>query len=93
MMTGLGFRHMRSSAFSSDFILTGQAKALVRIQVWDCRFLARLSRLTVVGSGHATGRPNWPAIRVPAAEGDNFDEATRHGAGARFVVELPAFSA
>ena len=62
MMTGLGSRHMRSSAFSSDFILIGQARGLVRIQVWDCRFLARLSRLTVVGSGPATGRPNWPAF-------------------------------
>jgi two-component system sensor histidine kinase ChvG len=30
---------------------------------------------------------------VPSPERDNSDETMRHGAGARFVVELPAFSA
>jgi two-component system sensor histidine kinase ChvG len=31
--------------------------------------------------------------RVPSPERDDSDETTRHGAGARFVVELPVFSA
>ena len=62
MMMGLGSRHTRSSAFSSDFIPIGQAKGLVRIQVWDSRFRVRLSRRTVVGSGRATGRSSWPTL-------------------------------
>jgi two-component system sensor histidine kinase ChvG len=33
------------------------------------------------------------SARVPSPERDNSDETMRHGAGARFVVELPAFSA
>jgi hypothetical protein len=31
-------------------------------------------------------------VHVGSAEGVESDEITRHGAGARFVVELPAFS-
>jgi two-component system, OmpR family, sensor histidine kinase ChvG len=42
----------------------------------------------------ACNRPTELAsVRIPSAEPDNFDEATRHGAGARFVVELPALTA
>ena len=41
----------------------------------------------------ACNRPAEARVPVPSAECDNFDEATRHGAGARFVVELPVFSA
>jgi two-component system sensor histidine kinase ChvG len=42
----------------------------------------------------ACNRPDELAgVRVGSPEGDNSDEITRHGAGARFVVELPAFSA
>jgi two-component system sensor histidine kinase ChvG len=33
------------------------------------------------------------SARVPSPEGDGSDETVRHGAGARFVVELPVFSA
>jgi two-component system, OmpR family, sensor histidine kinase ChvG len=33
------------------------------------------------------------SARVPSPEGDDSDEIMRHGAGARFVVELPVFSA
>ena len=33
------------------------------------------------------------SVRVESPERDEGDEITRHGAGARFVVELPAFSA
>jgi two-component system, OmpR family, sensor histidine kinase ChvG len=42
----------------------------------------------------ACNRPAQPAsIRVAAQEQDSRDEPGRHGAGARFVVELPAFAA
>jgi two-component system sensor histidine kinase ChvG len=42
----------------------------------------------------ANNRPVESAgVRVAATKCDNSDEAIRHGAGARFVVELPAFSA
>ena len=42
----------------------------------------------------ACNRPARPSGAPPAAiEDDNPDEPTRHGAGARFVVELPAFGA
>ena len=42
----------------------------------------------------ACNRPARPSGARPAAiEDDNPDEPTRHGAGARFVVELPAFGA
>jgi two-component system sensor histidine kinase ChvG len=33
------------------------------------------------------------SVRVESPERDEGDEITRHGAGARFIVELPAFSA
>ena len=42
----------------------------------------------------ACNRPGELAsVRVGSPERDDGDEITRHGAGARFVVELPAFSA
>jgi two-component system, OmpR family, sensor histidine kinase ChvG len=42
----------------------------------------------------ACNRPAEPGdVRVAAAQTDNPDETVRHGAGARFVVELPAFAA
>jgi two-component system, OmpR family, sensor histidine kinase ChvG len=42
----------------------------------------------------ACNRPDEPGdARVAAAQTDNPDEVVRHGAGARFVVELPAFAA
>ena len=42
----------------------------------------------------ACNRPGELAsVRVGSPERDDGDEVTRHGAGARFVVELPAFSA
>jgi two-component system sensor histidine kinase ChvG len=41
----------------------------------------------------ACNRPAYAVGEAPAErENDNPDEPTRHGAGARFVVELPAFS-
>ena len=41
----------------------------------------------------ACNRAESGAVRVQAPERDNAEETVRHGAGARFVVELPAFTA
>jgi two-component system, OmpR family, sensor histidine kinase ChvG len=42
----------------------------------------------------ACNRPaQAPGVRIATSEHDNPDEPNRHGAGARFVVELPAFTA
>ena len=42
----------------------------------------------------ACNRPAEPSgVPVVAVDGDDLEEAIRHGAGARFVVELPAFAA
>ena len=56
-----------------------------------------ISRQIVEAHGGRIWACNRPAelvsAHVPSPESDDSDETTRHGAGARFVVELPAFSA
>ena len=56
-----------------------------------------ISRQIVVAHGGRIWACNRPAeltdVRAGSPERDDGNEITRHGAGARFVVELPAFSA
>ena len=56
---------MRWSEYSSDFIRIARAKGSVKTRAWDCRFRARLSRLTADGFGRATGWRNR-SVRVAA---------------------------
>ena len=55
-----------------------------------------ISRQIIEAHGGRVWACNRPAelagVRVGSQEDDGSDEVTRHGAGARFVVELPAFS-
>ena len=80
-------RRMRSNGSSSGSTLIAQVRDSARIPGSGFRSRGRSSKPTADESGRGTGRP-----RRTRRGGRRLREPARHGAGARFVVELPAFS-